>query len=98
MKKQELKKLAKSARKLIREDIKLSLVNSLKEVIGKIEGQNVDDLEKQINKGAKQLAKKLSKRTVAAKLMAEQPVITIEPAPEAVKPVSLRKKKAAVTA
>lgn len=60
MKKDKRKSLVKSARKTVREDIKQSLIAQMKEVVGKM-GQGSKKLNKEIEKGSKQLAKKLSK-------------------------------------
>jgi hypothetical protein len=57
MKKSKLKSLVKSARK----DIKLTLITELKDVAGKLGLDSKKGL-KQIEKGSKQLAKKLSKQ------------------------------------
>ncbi|MBC7914080.1 MAG: hypothetical protein H7Y07_08155 [Pyrinomonadaceae bacterium] len=61
MKKDKLKLLIKSARKTARKDIKLSLISELKEVADKL-GQDSKKFNKEIEKGSKQLAKKLSKQ------------------------------------
>lgn len=60
MKKKKLKSLVKSAIKKARKDIKLSLIIELKELAGRF-GQDSKKMKKGIEKGSKQLAKKLSK-------------------------------------
>jgi hypothetical protein len=60
MKKSKLKSLVKSARKTARKDIRLSLVADLKEIASKF-GEGSKKLNKDIEKGSRQLAKKLSK-------------------------------------
>jgi hypothetical protein len=60
MKKSKLKSLVKSARKTARKDIRLSLVAELKEIASKF-GEGSKKLNKDIEKGSRQLAKKLSK-------------------------------------
>ncbi|HEY0177030.1 MAG TPA: hypothetical protein VGC08_11675 [Pedobacter sp.] len=60
MKKSKLRSLVKSARKTAKKDIKLNLISELKEIAGKF-GQGSKKLERDIEKGSKQLAKKLSK-------------------------------------
>jgi predicted oxidoreductase len=60
MKKKKLKALVKSAKKTIREDIKTDLITRLQEITGKY-GQDSKKLNKDIQKGASQLARKLAK-------------------------------------
>lgn len=61
MKKDKLKSLVKAARKTARKDIELRLITELKELAGKL-GQDSKKLKKDIEKGSKQLAKKLSRK------------------------------------
>jgi uncharacterized protein (DUF58 family) len=60
MKKSKLKSLVKTARKTAEKDIHLSLLASLKDIAGKF-GENSKKLNKDIEKGARQLSKKLAK-------------------------------------
>jgi hypothetical protein len=60
MKKKKLKALVKSAKKTIREDIKTDLIARLQEITAKY-GQDSKKLNKDIQKGAAQLARKLAK-------------------------------------
>lgn len=60
MKKKKLKSLVKSAIKKTRKDLKLSLIIELKELASKF-GQDSKKINRGIEKGSKQLAKKLSK-------------------------------------
>jgi predicted oxidoreductase len=60
MKKKKLKALVKSAKKTLREDIKTDLITRLQEITGKY-GQDSKKLNKDIQKGASQLARKLAK-------------------------------------
>lgn len=60
MKKSKLKSLVKSARKTAEKDIRLSLITGLKEIAG-VFGEGSKKINKDIEKSAKQLAKKLSK-------------------------------------
>jgi hypothetical protein len=52
----------KAAQKLVRKNLKLSLVKELTENLQKLGAQNADQLDKFIQKSSKQLAKKLAKR------------------------------------
>jgi hypothetical protein len=60
MKKKKLKSLVKSARKTVRNDIKRSLITELTGIAVKL-GQDSKKLNKEIEKGSKELAKKLAK-------------------------------------
>jgi len=60
MKKKKLKSLVKSARKTAEKDIRADLVKGLNEIAGKF-GEGSKKLTKDIEKGARQLAKKLAK-------------------------------------
>ena len=60
MKKKKLKSLVESARKTVRNDIKRSLITELTSIAVKL-GQDSKKLNKEIEKGSKELAKKLSK-------------------------------------
>ena len=59
MKKNKLKSLVKAARKTAEKDIHLSLVTSLQEIAGKF-GEGSKKLNKDIEKGARRLAKKIA--------------------------------------
>jgi len=85
MKKSKLKSLIKSARKTAKEDIRTSLVIELKEIASKF-GTGSKKLHKDIEKGSKQLAKKLAKdikidkstlvatdQSIASKAVADEP-------------------------
>ncbi len=61
MTKKESQKLIKSAKKTLRENIKLTLVKELKEVVAQF-GHGAQVAEKEISKSSKHLAKKLSKK------------------------------------
>lgn len=60
MKKSKLKSLVKTARKTAEKEIHLSLLASVKEIAGKF-GEASKKLNKDIEKGSRQLSKKLSK-------------------------------------
>jgi len=60
MKKKKLKLLVKSARSAAKKDITSDLIHGLTEIVAKY-GEGSKKLTKDIEKGAKQLAKKLSK-------------------------------------
>lgn len=60
MKKSKLKSLVKTARKTAEKDIHQSLLASLKDIVGKF-GEGSKKLNKDVEKGAKQLSKKLAK-------------------------------------
>ncbi len=66
----------KSAKRTVRDDIKLSLIKELKALTGKF-GNASEKLEKEISKSAKKLAKKISKEIkvdeVARPAAAQQP-------------------------
>ena len=59
MKKNKLKSLVKAARKTAEKDIHLSLVTSLQDIAGKF-GEGSKKLNKDIEKGARRLAKKIA--------------------------------------
>lgn len=59
MNKSKLKSLVKSAKKVLKADIKLGLIKELKQITGKL-GQESKKLSKEIEKGAEKLAKKIS--------------------------------------
>ena len=60
MKKSKLKLLVKEARKSAKKDIEHSVISHIKELTATL-APNTKKLEREITKGAKQLAKKLSK-------------------------------------
>lgn len=60
MKKKKLRSLIKSARKTVKNDIQENLINGLKAITLQL-GQDSKKLTKDIEKGARQLAKKLAK-------------------------------------
>jgi len=60
----------KSAKRTIRDDIKLSLITELKALTGKFGDASIK-LDKEINRSAKKLAKKISKE-----IKIEEPVIS----------------------
>jgi len=77
MKKSKLKSLVKSARKTARKDIRISLVTELKEIAGKF-GQGSKKLTRDIEKGSKQLAKKIAKDIkIDTASLTEAPVETV---------------------
>jgi hypothetical protein len=83
MKPDNQKSQIKTIKKNIREDIKLSLINGLKAVAGKFNSDTAN-IEKEINKSAKLLAKKFVKGMMNEQISAPQPVEKIEqPAPKA---------------
>lgn len=62
MEKEERKRLLKTAKKTVRQQIKATLVKELTEVVAKTSGQDSKAIRKQINKGSVQLTKKLLKK------------------------------------
>ena len=82
----------KSAKRTIREDIKLSLVTELKALTGKFGDASIK-LDKEINRSAKKLAKKISKEIRTEEQAISAPVPENKTVIEAAKP---KEKKAKV--
>lgn len=94
MKKNQLKALVKSARKTTKENIRLSVLTQLKDTTAKL-GLTSKKINKEIEKSAKQLAKKLSAEVKIDKdALALNVAVMEQKAAEPQKPV----KKAAVKA